>query len=466
MQPSAEVSAATISTMSKPNILFIMCDQLRHDWLGYRGAAHVRTPNIDRIAARGMVYTEAITNSPVCAPARIGLATGMRPHHLGALDNHAFLPLSQRTYYQQLRDHGYRVGCVGKLDLAKPYGDNGPDGTRPLTYAWGFTDPVECEGKMHAGRGDPPNGPYTNWLHDTDPEAHAAFTADYRGRAGKGAAAKLHDSVVPAGQCEDDYIGQRALDLMAQYSAGAEPWHLFVSFVGPHNPFGPAPSWAERWRDADMPDPIPCEPEGRPPRYDQKHTAADHDWLSARRQYTAYLEQIDFQIGRLLDALAERGALDDTVLVFSADHGEMLGDHGRYTKSCPYESALRIPMIVAAPQLAPGTCDQPVELIDLAATICELAGVPALPNSNAISLSPTLANPEAAHRDIGYATHRGFGIVRDREWKLVRGDDRLHELYDLANDPDERHNLITELPDRAKQMEQRWAVEWAGSPLR
>ena len=125
----------------QPNILFITCDQLRHDWLGYAGVQHVRTPNIDRIAAMGTYFTQAVTNSPVCAPARIGLATGLRPHRVGSLDNHSFLPLSRETYYQRLRNHGYQVSCVGKLDLAKPDGYNGRDGRRPLTYAWGFTDP-------------------------------------------------------------------------------------------------------------------------------------------------------------------------------------------------------------------------------------------------------------------------------------------------------------------------------------
>ena len=136
------------SAQQQPNILFITCDQLRHDWLGYSGAEHVRTPNIDRIAAMGTYFTQAVTNSPVCAPARIGLATGLRPHRVGSLDNHSYLPLSRETYYQRLRNHGYQVGCVGKLDLAKPDGYNGRDGRRPLTYAWGFTDPCECEGKM------------------------------------------------------------------------------------------------------------------------------------------------------------------------------------------------------------------------------------------------------------------------------------------------------------------------------
>ena len=109
-----------MSNHSGPNILFVFDDQHRFDYLRCAGADFIRTPNIDRLAARGVRFTHATTNCPVCAPARIGLATGLQPCHLGSLDNNSFLPLSAATYYQRLRDSGYRVGCVGKLDLAKP----------------------------------------------------------------------------------------------------------------------------------------------------------------------------------------------------------------------------------------------------------------------------------------------------------------------------------------------------------
>ncbi len=135
----------------KPNVLFIMDDQHRFDYLGCGGAGFVNTPNLDRLAARGVRFTHTFTNAPVCAPARVALATGLQAHRFGGRDNAVFLPSSRTTYYQRLRDAGYRVGCVGKLDLAKPDHDNS-DGARPACFSWGFTHPLECEGKMHAGR--------------------------------------------------------------------------------------------------------------------------------------------------------------------------------------------------------------------------------------------------------------------------------------------------------------------------
>jgi arylsulfatase A-like enzyme len=131
--------------MTNPNVLLIMADQQRFDYLGYMGADFVNTPNLDRLAARGTVFTHCCTNAPICAPARIGLASGMDPWRLGSLGNNSFLPRSTTTYYQRLRDYGYRVGCVGKLDLAKPDQYNGRHGDRPCVYTWGFTHPEEWE---------------------------------------------------------------------------------------------------------------------------------------------------------------------------------------------------------------------------------------------------------------------------------------------------------------------------------
>ena len=145
--------------MSRPNILFIMDDQHRYDYLGAAGADFLRTPHLDRVAAAGVRFTQCTTNAPVCAPARVGLASGLQPSRLGCLDNSGRLPLGTTTYYQRLRDSGYRVGCVGKLDLRKSDGYNGRYGDRPYAYSWGFTHPEECEGKMHAGSSPTPIGP-------------------------------------------------------------------------------------------------------------------------------------------------------------------------------------------------------------------------------------------------------------------------------------------------------------------
>ena len=144
------------------------------------------------------------SNAPVCAPARIGLATGMHPARIGTLDNQSYLPSHLPTYYQRLRDSGYRVGCVGKLDLAKPDKYNGRHGDRPAVYRWGFTHPEEVEGKMHAAQGEPtaPHGPYTHYLKDKG--RLSAFWEDYRKRAEDGwILGASHDSVLPAEDSQD-----------------------------------------------------------------------------------------------------------------------------------------------------------------------------------------------------------------------------------------------------------------------
>ena len=247
------------------------------------------------------------------------------------------------------------------------------------------------------------------------------------------------------------------------------PWHLFVSFVGPHNPFDPAPEFAEQWRDAEMPDPIPWNADGKPDRYHK----SSQDYrdpakaLIARRQYTAYLEQIDQSIGKLLDTLEEQGTLDDTYIVFAADHGEMLGDHGRYTKGVQYEASLRVPMIMAGPGIKPGNSEALVELNDVNATICDWAGIGPTPGIDAQSVQPVLTGEQQEHRAYTFATHRGHCCVRTRDWKYIHGDDGQHELYDLKNDPEEIQNVIDQYPEQVALFNQQRVDSWTeGGALR
>jgi len=437
---------------SRPNVLFIMADQFRADHLGSAGGGFVRTPNLDRLAARGVRLRHCCTNSPVCAPARIGLATGLQPVRLGATDNRAFLPLSVPTYYQRLRDRGYRVGCVGKLDLAKPDGYNGRFGDRPCVFGWGFTHPEECEGKMHAGQKPFPRGPYTHWLQQQG--LLQAFHEDYALRAAKGwNIGASHDSVLPAEAFEDAYIGRRAADWIATVPDDF-PWHYFVSFVGPHDPFDPPTVYADRYRDAAMP-PAVQDPMDRKPRWVQRrskrHEAAEV--AITRRQYAAAVEQIDEEIGRIMGALERRGWLDETVVLFSSDHGEMLGDHGLYAKSVMYEAALNVPLIVAGPGVEGGrVSDALVELIDVNATICELAGAGGQENIDALSFAPLLRGEAAGHRTEAVSQLTHCRCVRTDRYKLIENHNDIVELYDLDEDPQELNNVADERPDTVAEL--------------
>jgi arylsulfatase len=449
---------------ARPNVLFIMADQHRADHLGSAGASHVRTPNLDRLAARGVRFGQCYTNCPICAPARIGLATGLQPSRLGSLDNSSYLPHSVPTYYQRFRDHGYRVGCVGKLDLAKPSGYNGRYGDRPCVYGWGFTHPEECEGKMHAGSSPTPLGPYTHYLEERG--LLQAFYEDYSARKKRGwILGASHDSVLPTEAFEDAYVGRRAAQWLEQVPDDF-PWYYFVSFVGPHDPFDPPTEYASHFRHAEMPPAIADDMRGKPSYLQHRVLPATPEQITmTRRQYCASIELIDDQVGLMLTALERRGRLDDTYIVFTSDHGEMLGDHGLYTKSVPYDGAVRIPLIVAGPGIAGGrTSEALIELIDVHPTLCDLAGLPQQEHVDARSFASLLHEqrknhqpngehrPDVLHRPDIVTAIRNFRSLRTQHYALIENYNDVTELYDLEADPQELHNIAAQHPDLVREL--------------
>lgn len=287
-----------------------MDDQHRFDFLGCAGADYVRTPNIDALAQRGLRFSNCTVNSPVCAPSRISLASGLMAHRVAPFDNSSYLSNRVPTYYQRLRDHGYRVGCVGKLDLGKPDRYNGRYGDRPAAFSWGFTHPEEVEGKMHAARFEEPQGPYGFFLEERG--LYKTFSEDYLNRFVRGRETDyVHrwietgsgDSPLPTDAFEDTYIGQRAVRWIENVPDDF-PWHYFVSFVGPHDPFDPPTEYADRWRSAKMPPAIPFDVTDRPTWITKRSAARDSDNTDmVRRQYCALIELIDDQIGQILAAL-------------------------------------------------------------------------------------------------------------------------------------------------------------------
>lgn len=442
---------------SRPNILFIMADQHRFDYLGCAGANWVRTPNLDALAARGVRFSHCCTNSPICAASRIALATGLYPTRTGAMDNQGFLPIGRKTYYQRLRDYGYRVACVGKLDLAKPEGYNGRYGDRPIAYSWGFTHPEECEGKGHAGQSTTPIGPYTNFLMERG--LLEAFHKDYRSR---GSASNLtqapHDSVLPADAFEDVYIGRRAAEWIDKIPDDF-PWHMFVSFVGPHDPFDPPTEYADRYRNAKMPPAIIDPLEGKPHCVQKRSRQYDPELVAiTRRQYCAAIECIDDQIGEILKSLERRGLTERTHIIFASDHGEMLGDHGMYTKHIAYESSLRVPLLVCGPGIEGGrVTDTLVELIDVNATICDMAGLPALADVDARSFSDVLHGRRETHRGDIVSEERIYRSIRTDRYKYIWNYNDRDELYDLRDDPHELRNLVDHRPDLVRELSKRMA---------
>ena len=432
--------------MSKPNLLFIMDDQHRHDYLGSAGAYFLQTPNLDRLAARGVRFSQCTTNAPVCAPARIGLASGLQPGRLGCLGNAGILPPDTTTYYQRLRDSGYRVGCVGKLDLRKTDGYNGRYGDRPCAYSWGFTHPEECEGKMHAGFSATPVGPYTHYLQGKG--QLQTFHEDYMQRSASSWVADCRDSTLTTEDFEDSYIGRRAAAWI-ENAPDDFPWHYFVSFVGPHDPYDPPAEYGERYRDASMPPAVFDTLEGKPEWIKKRvEDLSPEKVAETRRQYCAATELIDDQVGLILAALEKRGQLDNTYIVFASDHGELLGDHGLYTKSAAYEASLRVPLIIAGPDIEGGrVSDALCELIDLNATLCEFACLEPQTGIDARSLVPVLREESDTHRAETVAALQNFRCIRTATHKYIQNYNDIDELYDLAKDPDELHNIAGDSPE-------------------
>ncbi|MFW6157919.1 MAG: sulfatase [Planctomycetota bacterium] len=444
----------------RPNILFIFDDQHRYDFLGAAGADFINTPNIDRLAERGVRFSQCVTNCPVCAPARIGLAAGLQPCTIGSLDNHSYLPRSAMTYYQRLRDHGYRVGCVGKLDLAKPDSYNGRHGDRPCVFGWGFTHPEECEGKMHAGSSPTPLGPYGFWLEEQG--LYEAFYEDYQRRRKTGWVKDAsHDSVLPTEAFEESYIARHAVEWLEQVDDDF-PWHYFVSFVGPHDPFDPPTEYAKRYRGAEMPPAIEDSLEDKPEWVRrQRLDLSDDEVAVTRRQYCAIIELIDDAVGRMVDVLQRRGLLENTVIVFASDHGEMLGDHGLYKKSLPYEAAVRVPLVMAGPGVEPADASGAlVELIDLNPTLCELAGLPPQEGIEARSFASVLRGEAVEHRAEAVSAIRQFRLIRTRTHKLIEHYNAGLELFDLESDPEERHNVADEDRARARELRRRMVARY------
>ncbi|MCC5844348.1 MAG: sulfatase-like hydrolase/transferase [Verrucomicrobia bacterium] len=449
----------------KPNILLICTDQHRHDYLGCRGADWLSTPNLDALASIGTRFTNAFTNSPVCSPARCALATGMQPHRIGCLDNGSFLPHSARTFYQQLRDHQYWTGYVGKLDLAKPAHPEKitwASGRCPRDVAVGFCAPFDTDVGMLPVDGE--SSPYGRYLAKRG--LLDAFNDDRKRRISRPGIvavsnfshgkvdlrreemppgwfeAACADSPLPSEHHPDPFIADRALDWLGSVDRSG-PWFLQVNFFGPHDPFDPPAEYGQKYRSAAVPDAIPANFDGKPEWVGKRFIMDDPEQVRfSRRQYSGVVEQLDTQVGRLLALLEETGQRDNTIIVMTSDHGEMLGDFGLYMKHVPYEASIRIPMLFAGPGIPRGAVvDDLVELIDLNPTLCELAGAPPLPETDARSLLPLFSGKGGEHRDSILSAENHFRCLRTRKWKLVVSHNDREELYDLENDPRELHNL-------------------------
>lgn len=430
----------------RPNILWICTDQQRYDTIGALGNPCIRTPHLDQLVAEGVAFTHAHCQSPICTPSRASFLTGMYPGTIHACTNGndvwaGAAPLVSKL----LADSGYDTGLVGKLHLAGAAGriePRGDDGYR--VFHW-----------SHHPRNDWPAGhDYADWLRTQgiDPDIIARSPEK-----------------LPPWAHQTMWCADRAIDFMSEQRH--RPWLMSVNMFDPHTPFDPPEEYLHRYNPDKLPDPLFRESDFASQALlksvDFQTSVRRPEEFKARQVKAAYyamITLIDDALGRLMAALERSGQRQNTLVIFTSDHGECLGDHGLLLKGCRfYEGLVRVPLIVSWPgRIACGlVSDALVELTDIMPTLLEICGLPVPERVQGRSLWPILTGQADPHtlRDtvrseyyhvlnpINQAGHKQFEgsyatMLRDRRYKLVvyHGHD-TGELFDLQNDPGEFENL-------------------------
>ena len=418
--------------MTPANLLFILTDEHSRRVLGCHGHPMIRTPNLDRLARRGVRFTDAYCNSPICVPSRASLATGRYVHAIRFWDNAIAYDGSVPSWHHRLRDAGHEVTTIGKLHFRSADDDNGfTEEMMPLHIADGIGDPL-------------------GMIRDPLPVRRAAMRL--------AADAGCGDSNY---QRYDDDITDAAVEWLKAHAptTGEKPWVLFVSLVCPHFPLIARPQWYGLYPEAEMPEPALYRD-----RRDHPYIAAlrkcqiydeGFDDAKRRRAIAAYFGLVSFadhNVGRLIDALDATGLAATTRVLYSSDHGDNLGTRGLWGKSTMYEEAAGVPMILAGPEAPEGfVCREPVSLVDCYPTIFEGSGVTPHPDDRDLPGRPLfdIVNGSAAPRTIlseyhaaGAAT--GAFMIRKGPFKYVHYVGMPPQLFDLDADAQEERDLAAE----------------------
>ncbi len=476
---------SSAAAADRPNVLLICVDDLK-PLLSCYGDTRIKTPNIDRLAARGVLFERAFCNQAVCAPSRNALMTGLRPSTIGIYDlatNFRKGVPDATTVAQHFMRAGYRTEAMGKI-MHVGHGN------------------VEDAASWTVPHWKPGGGGYALPENQAEQRAQvekakAAGVAKERiGSVAKGPPTECAD--VPDNAYGDGLIADEAVRrLRAAKERPQEPWFMGVGFLKPHLPFNAPKKYWDLYRAEDFPLPaLKSLPKGAPAfaghnsgelrNYSDVPKVEPIDDDMARHLihgYHAATSFMDAQLGRVLDALDETGFAKNTVIVLWGDHGWHLGDHGLWCKHTNYEQAARIPLIVCAPGAMSGArCHSLVETVDLYPTLCELAGLPVPQGLDGVSFAAALKNPSAKTKETVYHVYprdnllgRALRTARYRlvEWKKIGGpaESAVYELYDYDSDPLESENLAAAKPEvvaqlralLAKQPEAKPQVKGAGS---
>lgn len=429
------LSLFVYSAVAAPNVLFIAVDDMNND-LGCYGHRVVKSPNIDRLARRGVRFDRAYCQFPLCSPSRSSLMTGLRPDTTRVFDlrYHFRSGLSNVvTLSQFFMNQGYYVARVGKI---YHYGNPGQIGTS------GLDDPQSWQEVFNpAGR---------------DKTVIETNIVNYTPRRGLGAAmCFLSDKTGKDEEHTDGMVATQAIELLEKHRA--KPFFLAVGFYRPHTPYVAPQKYFEPYplhkialpslpKTNNIPEPALASTRPWP-----WFGVTEQQARECKQAYYAGISFLDAQIGRVLDALDRLKLTDNTIVVFWSDHGYLLGEHGLWMKQSCFEESARVPLIISAPGKRKGRhCARIVELLDLYPTIVDLAGFRVPQGLNGASLAPLLNNPRAewnrpAFTQVQRTNFPGHS-VRTERWRYTEWDGGAKgaELYDHKSDPHELKNLAHE----------------------
>jgi arylsulfatase len=440
-----------------PNIVFLLSDQHRADVLGAAGHPVVQTPNLDALAAAGTLFERAYCQGPLCVPARASLLTERYVRDHGAASNKVGPVPGLPTMVQAIREAGYHTAAIGKMHLY-PHPADVADGL-PVMHGYGFVEADEIGGKLASSR---VVSAYTRHLSSRG--LHHQYRDFVRRRAPYARAAAgqslppwtVDPSPLPAADYIDAWTGDRAVRWIENRRSD-QPFFLWVGFPGPHDPWDAPAEYVDRYRDAEIPLDSTRRPElpatGPFRAFAERFLAAsggaeltDERILEVRRHYYANVTLIDSAVGAVIAAIRRRGLDENTWVVYSTDHGEMLGTHGLLHKMLFYEQAVRVPLIIRPPGNAPSRrFGGLVEHVDVPATLRSIAGAGPVPASAGRSLLPEVEGEPGTGKDLVVSENFGFGMFRTKQYKIVvyEPDQVPVQLFDLAEDPAEDHNLIS-----------------------
>lgn len=459
------------------NVLFIAVDDLRPD-IGCYGVKHAKTPNIDRLAARGIVFDKAYCAQAVCSPSRTAILTGLRPDTTKVWDLDTHFRDAQPdcvTLPQHFRQNGYHTSALGKIEH---HGfEDGPSWTEPRWFPSGEMVKVdEQDWTKHT----------VTRFEGVPSEFANPIEGGEKRKGGKAAKKGPAYEVSPKSdeQLPDGAVAVEAVNRLAALKAAGKPFFFGVGFVKPHLPFvAPKKYW-----DMHDPEKIPgpafvTYPDGTPdfvghtngelhayPGTPTENPIPEDFAKTLRHGYNACISYIDAQVGKVLDALDQEGLADNTVIVLWGDHGWQLGEHGLWHKHTNFEIAARSPLLIALPKrtTAGKHCAAPVEFVDVYPTLADVCGLSVPQGLAGMSLKPYLENPDAPMQKPAISIYpksskehggalMGYSI-RTEDWRCTfwrkRNTDEIGfiELYDEKNDPNETVNLAMK-PEHAKLIE-------------